>query len=134
MPLLVEMVREDYHSLTRDCPGSFRSGDELECVNDPAPIGRSRTRPMRTRRAQRHTWRALDPVWERVWVGLLVSTPEEVKEPAELSVGVALAGGELDLEDEVLRVGGWAVGSPAIGEQPNAVPGARIDAPGGEHR
>jgi hypothetical protein len=58
---------------------------------------------------------------------------EEVKESAELAVGIATARLELYRKDEVVGVARGTVGCPAIGEQAHAVPGQWLDSPRGQH-
>jgi len=66
----------------------------------------------------------------RVALRLLVwaSSCDQVKESAELPVGVSPAGLEFGGEDVGLRAGRRLGSAPAFGEEPNAVPRARLSA------
>src|SRR5689334_12289128 len=62
------------------------------------------------------------------------TTAEQMEQPAELTVGVAPARLELDGEHGVLRIGAGAIPGPAVGEEPDPVPGDRINVARFEHR
>ena len=62
-------------------------------------------------------------------IAWLAPPTQEVEEPAEASVWIALARCELYLEYEVSGISGRTVASPAVGEQPHAVLRDRIDTP-----